>query len=139
MLQKKSLADPNFRNIAGVAVALIICIAFLMSGGVSQAEEEPALWLKDVLKRSTGETMPPLQLKFFKRAGPEPYKQSKIEFMEVGEFEFMEVSEFDLPGPHVDPYDGLTKRVGKTGSLKEIMCAKRPRLLPPEECLFEGK
>jgi len=110
-----------------------------MSAGVSQAEEEPALWLKDVLKRSTGETLQPAEIKFFKRAVGEPLQQSKIGFMKPSEIEFMEVSEFDLPGPHVDPYDGLTKRVGKTGSLKEIMCAKRPRLLTAEECLFVGQ
>jgi len=60
------------------------------------------------------------------------------EFIKVLEPEFIEVTEFEILEPFVSS-DGLTKRGGEPKSLKEIMCAKRPRLLTPEECLFEGQ
>jgi len=69
---------------------------------------------------------------------PEFIKVIEPEFIEVLEPEFIEVTEFEILEPFVSS-DGLTKRGGKPKSLKEIMCAKRPRLLTPEECLFEGQ
>jgi len=69
---------------------------------------------------------------------PEFIKVIEPEFIEVLEPEFIEVTEFEILEPFVSS-DGLTKRGGEPKSLKEIMCAKRPRLLTPEECLFEGQ
>jgi len=75
---------------------------------------------------------------FIKVIEPEFIKVIEPEFIEVIEPEFIEVTEPDNLEPFVSS-DGLTKRGGEPKSLKEIMCAKRPRLLTPKECLFEGQ
>jgi len=69
---------------------------------------------------------------------PELLEITKPEFIKVIEPEFIEVTEFEILESFVSS-DGLTKRGGEPKSLKEIMCAKRPRLLTPEECLFVGQ
>ncbi len=69
---------------------------------------------------------------------PEFIKVIEPEFIKVIEPEFIEVTEPDNLEPFVSS-DGLTKRGGEPKSLKEIMCAKRPRVLTPKECLFEGQ
>jgi len=105
---------------AGIAVTLIICIAFLMFGGVSQV---------------AGETFVP---EFIKVIEPEFLEVTEPEFMEVTEFEFMETSEPEFSEPFVD-VDGSTKRGGKPTSVEEIMCAPVDGLPTPEKCLFVGQ
>ncbi len=101
---------------------LIIGVGFFMSGGVSQV---------------VGETLP-VEPELLEITKPEFIKEIEPEFIEVLEPEFIEVTEFEVIEPFVSS-DGLTKRGGEPKSLKEIMCAKRPRLLTPEECLFVGQ
>jgi len=75
---------------------------------------------------------------FIKVIEPEFIKVIEPEFIKVIEPEFIEVTEPDNLEPFVSS-DGLTKRGGEPKSHKEIMCAKRPRVLTPKECLFEGQ
>ena len=129
----------NRQFVAGVAVTLIICIALLMSGGVSQA---------------VGKTLPGdltlLDIKepeFLKRAGPEILEITEVEyikvikpeFMKVTKFEFMEVSEIEYLESWVDPSDGLIKLGGKQKSVEYLMCAPLKGFPTPEKCLFEGR
>ena len=84
------------------------------------------------------EFMEVTEFEFIEVTEPEFIKVIEPEFIEVTEPEFIEITEPDILEPFVSS-DGLTKRGGEPKSLKEIMCAKRPRLLTAEECLFVGQ
>jgi len=105
-----------------VYATLIIGVAFFMFGGVSPAAGENLV----------------VEVEFMEVTEFEFIEITEPEFSEITKFELTEASEPEFSERFID-VDGLTKFGGKQKSLKEIMCAKRPRLLPPEECLFEGQ
>jgi len=114
-----------------VFVTLIIGVAFIMSGGISQVAAEDNLTVKGFLKRAGPELLEITEVEFIKGIEVVATKVIGPAFMEATKPVFVE--------QWVDPADGLTKFGGKQKSLKEIMCAKDPGLLTPEECLFVGQ
>jgi len=112
----------NRQFVAGVAVTLIVCIALLMSGGVSQAVEEPSL----------------KKLEFMEVTKFVFMEVTKPEFMEVTKFEIAEVTDQEVLEPSVAS-DGLTKWGGELKSVEYLMCAPLKGFPTPKKCLFEGQ
>ncbi len=97
-----------------VYAILIICIAFFMSGGLSQV---------------MGETLP---------AEPEIIEVIEVELIKVTKPEFIEATDPDILAPFVSS-DGLTKRGGKQKSVEQIMCGPSNGLPTPKECWYKGQ
>ena len=104
----------------GKVYATLVCIAFFMSGGVSQV---------------AGETFVPEILEVTE---VELIKVTKPEFITVIEPEFLEVTEPDILEPFVSS-DGLTKRGGEPKSLEYLMCAPLKGFPTPKKCLFKDQ
>ncbi len=113
-----------------VYATLIIGVAFFMSGGVSHVTGETILLKPEFIEVIKPEFMEVSEFEFM--------EITKFQFIEINKFEFTEASEPEFSERFID-VDGSTKFGGKQKSLKEIMCAKVPGLLTPEECLFEGQ
>lgn len=105
-----------------VYATLIIGVVLFMFGGISQVVGENLV----------------VEVEFMEVTEFEFIEVTKFQFIEINKFEFTEASEPEFSERFID-VDGSTKFGGKQKSLKEIMCAKRPRLLTPEECLFVGQ
>jgi len=107
---------------AGIAVTLIICIAFFMFGGVPHAAGETLIAEPEIIEVIEVELI----------------KVTEPEFLEVTEFEFIKVTEPDILEPFVSS-DGLTKLGGQQKSVEQIMCGPSNGLPTPEKCLFVGQ
>ena len=92
-----------------VYATLIICIAFIISGGVSQVTGEPSPAEPEILEIT--------EVELIKVTKPEFVTVIEPEFLEVTEPEFIEVIEPDILAPFVSS-DGLTKRGGEPKSLE---------------------
>ena len=113
-----------------VYATLIIGVAFFMFGGIPHVTGETILLKPEFIEVIKPEFMEVSEFEFI--------EVTKFQFIEINKFEFTEASEPEFSERFID-VDGSTKFGGKQKSLKEIMCAKRPRLLTPEECLFVGQ
>jgi len=115
---------------AGIAVTLIICIAFFMFGGVSQVAGETLTAEPEIIEVT--------EVELIKVTEPEFITVIEPEFIEVIEPEFIEVTEFEILEPFVSS-DGLTKRGGEPKSLEYLMCAPLKGFPTPKKCLFVGQ
>jgi len=113
-----------------VYAALIIGVAFFMSGGVSQVAGEPSPAEPEILEV--------IEVELIKVTEPEFITVIEPEFLEVTEPEFIEITEPEILEPFVSS-DGLTKRGGEQKSVEWIMCAELPGFPIPEKCLFKGQ
>ncbi len=111
-----------------VYATLIIGVAFIMFGGVSQVAGET--FVPEILEVT--------EVEFMKVTKPEFITVIEPEFLEVTEPEFIEVTEPEILAPFVSS-DGLTKRGGEQKSVEWIMCAELPGFPTPEKCLFKGQ
>ncbi len=113
-----------------VYATLIIGVALFMFGGIPHVTGETILLKPEFIEVIKPEFMEVSEFEFI--------EVTKFQFIEINKFEFTEASEPKFSERFID-VDGSTKFGGKQKSLKEIMCAKDPRLLTPEECLFVGQ
>jgi len=113
-----------------VYATLIIGVAFIMSGGVSQVVGETLITEPEIIEV--------IEVELIKVTKPEFIKVIEPEFLEVTEFEFIEVTDPEILEPFVSS-DGLTKRGGELKSVEYLMCAPLKGLPTPKVCLFVGQ
>ncbi len=115
---------------AGIAVTLIICIAFFMSGGVPHAAGETLLLKPEFIEVIKPEFMEVTEFEFMDLTKPE--------FLEGIEFEFTDLTKPEFFVPTVSS-SGLTIRGGELKSVEQIMCGPSNGLPTPKKCLFKGQ
>ena len=115
---------------ARVTVTLILYIALLMSGGVSQVVGAPSLWAPEFFELS--------KVEFGPRSTGELFELSKVEFAELVGPEMLEVTEPEFTETFIES-DGLTRWGGKPVSVEFIMCGPVKGLRLPEKCLYKGR
>ena len=121
-----------------VYATLIIGVAFIMFGGVSQGFGKTPKGEPLFMEVTEFEFMEVRKIEFMEVTEPEFMEVTQFEFMKVTEFEFMEVTkpEFFVP---TRSSRGFTVLGGERKSIEYLMCALIKGLATPEKCLFVGR
>ncbi len=120
----------NMQFVAGVAVALIICIALFMSVGVYQVLGKTLLVEPEFMEVTEFEFMEVTDFEFVEITEPEFREVTQPEFAEVTELEFFVTTTTS---------NGVTVRGGEQKSIEYLMCGPLKGLRLPEKCVYKGR